>query len=54
LKGLINLALIDLDKWDNAAHPKSYIVDISPKYADYLFAMDGCSSFLIKCCLNNF
>ena len=30
-----------------------YIVDTSPKCAEYLFKKDGCSSFLIKCCLKN-
>ena len=35
-KGLINLVLIDSDKWDGKAHAKSYIVDTSPKCAEYL------------------
>ena len=50
-KGLNKLALMDLDKWDITAHVKSYIVDNSPKCAEYLFKKDGCSSFLIKFCL---
>ena len=50
---LIRLALMDSDKLDKPAHAKSYIVDTSPKCAEYFFQKDGCSSFLIKCCLKN-
>ena len=48
----VPLELMDLDKWDKTAHAKSFIVDTSPKCAEYLFQKDGCSSILIKCCLN--
>ena len=41
-KGLINLALNDLDTRDKTAHAKSYIVDTLPKYAEYIFKKDGC------------
>ena len=51
--GLINLTLMDLDKWDKTAHTKSYIVDSSPKCEEYIFQKDGCSSFLIKAFLKN-
>ena len=50
-KGLNKLGLMELDKWDITAHVKSYIVDNSPKCAEYLLEKDGCSSFFIKCCL---
>ena len=39
-KTLFNLALIDSDKWDKTAHAKSYIVDTSPKCAEYIFEKD--------------
>ena len=48
-KGLINLALIDLDKRDKTAHAKNYLVNTSPKCAEYLFKNDCCSSCLINC-----
>lgn len=35
-KGLIRLALIDLDKRDKTDHAKSYIVDTTPKCAEYI------------------
>ena len=51
--GLINLALTDSDKWNDTTHANSHIVDISPKCTESYFSKDGCSSFLIKCCLKN-
>ena len=50
-KGLIRLALMDLDKLDKPANAKSYIADTIPKCAEYLFQKKGCSLFLIRCCL---
>jgi len=50
-QGLISLALLDSDKLDKPAHAKSYLVDTSPKDAEYIFRKNGCSSFLIRCCL---
>ena len=50
-KGLIRLALMNLDKLNKPPHAKSYIVDTSPKCAEYIFQKNGCSSFLIRCCL---
>ena len=44
---------MDSDKLDKPAHAKSYIVDTSPKCAEYLFQKNGCSSFLIRYCLKN-
>ena len=44
---------MDSDKLDKPAHAKSYIVDTSQICAEYIFVKDGCSSFLIKCCLKN-
>ena len=52
-KGLIRLALIDSQKCYKPSQAKSYIVDTSPKYTEYLFQYDGCSSFLIRCCRGN-
>ena len=42
---------MDSDQWELSAFGKSYIVDTSPKCAEYLFEKDGCSSFLINRCL---
>ena len=44
---------MDSDKLDKPAHAQSYIVDTSPKHAEYPFLKNGCSSFLIRCCLKN-
>ena len=50
-KVLIRLELTDLQELQETAHAKSYIVDTSPKCAEYIFQKNGCSSFLIRCCL---
>ena len=33
-KGLLSLALVDMDQWGSLAHAKSYIVDTVPKCAE--------------------
>ena len=52
-KGLINLTLMDSDKWDKTAHVKSYRVGTSPKCTEYVFKLERSSSLLIKCCFEN-
>ena len=45
-KGLIRLALMDSDKLDKPAHAQSYIVDTSPKCAEY-FSKKGWLFFML-------
>ena len=52
-EGLLRLALIDSDKWDNSAHAKSNVADSSPKCTEHIFPKDGFSSFFLKCCWKN-
>ena len=40
--------LILSDKGDKLTHAKSNIADSSPKYREYIFPNDGCSSFLTQ------
>ena len=47
-KGVPSLALRDSDKMDNQLMQKNNRADSSPKYTEYLFPKDGCSSFFIS------
>ena len=46
-KGLINLSLRDPQELQETAHTKSYKVDTSPKYTEYIFQYESGSSLLI-------
>ena len=49
-KGIINLAMRDLQELQETAHMKSYRVDTSTKCTECIFQYENNSCLLIRCC----